>query len=122
MVGRRTCRGVNGARASATSSEPMAHVDELSSSVSPHVRGDATSYQRDTTFWQVSRRRAHASVRGARGNAIVYRRDKPTQGRSSKFVKWKSAVNSLFFCAVLALRLCAVLALRLCAVLAYGYV
>ena len=69
------------------------------------------SYRRDTTLYQAVRRRAHASLREARGNAIVYRLYTPTQGRSSK--PWKSAVNS---------PCCAVLALRLCAVLAYGYV
>ena len=85
MVGRRTCRSVDGARASAISSEPMAHVDELSSSVSPQVRRCHELSVRDGLLrYQVSRRRAHASVRNARGNAIVYRRDKPTQGRSSK--------------------------------------
>ena len=115
MVGRRTCRSVDGGRASATSSEPMAHVDELSSSVSPQVRRCHELSVRDGLLrYQVSRRRAHASVRNARGNAIVSCRDKPTQGRSSKFTAWKSAVNSLLFCAVLALWLCAVLALRLC--------
>ena len=63
---------------------------------------DATSYRSETAFYEVSRRRAHASVREARGNGGGYCRDKPTQGRSSKFTAWKSAVNSLLFCAVLA--------------------
>ena len=39
-----------------------------------HRFADATSYRSETAFYQVSRRRAHASVRNARGNAIVYRR------------------------------------------------
>ena len=60
-----------------------------------HKFADATSYRSETAFYQVSRRRAHASVRNARGNAIVSCRDKPTQGRSSKFKAWKSAVNKL---------------------------
>eukprot|EP00964_Phaeocystis_antarctica_P001982 scaffold1032_cov54-Phaeocystis_antarctica.AAC.4 len=42
-----------------------------------------------------ARRRDHALAREQRGQRIVYRRDKPAQGRSSKFVRYLSAIYSL---------------------------